>query len=92
MADVMRPITKEKSLALTLGNIEGKSMEWKYTSLGCQVMKIEQKGVGVFKNLLVWNCRANLNQTLVELSLGGILLKFYKPFPPTNQDGRHSQT
>ena len=49
----MRLITKEKSLALTWGNIVGKSMKRKYISLGCQVMKIEQKGVGVLKNLLL---------------------------------------
>ena len=42
------------------------------------------------KNLFVWNYFLNLNQTLVEWSLGGPLSELYPMTPPANQDGRHS--
>ena len=42
------------------------------------------------KNLLVWNYLINLNQTLMEWSLGDPLSELYLMTPLTNQDGRLS--
>jgi hypothetical protein len=41
------------------------------------------------KNLLLWNYWANLNQTLLKLSLGGPLSKLCPSAPSYIQDGRH---
>ena len=49
------------------------------------LLKIEQIGVGVLKKLLVRNCWANCNHTVVVWSLNGLLQKLYPELPPTNQ-------
>jgi hypothetical protein len=43
------------------------------------------------KNLLLWNCSTNLNQTLLKWFLGGPLQKMCPAFQNTDQDGRHSR-
>ena len=44
------------------------------------------------KNLLLRNHWANCNQTLLKLSLGGLLPKLYPEFQTSDQDGCHSRT
>jgi hypothetical protein len=46
----------------------------------------------LFKNLLLWNCWANLNQTFLKWSLGGPLPKLCLAFQISDQDGHHSRT
>jgi hypothetical protein len=41
--------------------------------------KLEKRGDGIKKNLLLWNYWANLNQTLLIWSLGGPLSKLCPP-------------
>jgi hypothetical protein len=53
-------------------------------------LKIE-KGMTFKKNLL-WNYRANLNQTLLKWSLGGPLPKLCPALQIAHQDGCHSRT
>ena len=43
-------------------------------------------------NFLVCNYLLSWNQTLLKLSLGGLLSELYPMTPPANQDGRHSRT
>jgi hypothetical protein len=46
--------------------------------------KLEKRGDGINKNILLWNYWANLNQTLLRWSLGGPLSKLCpsaRPFP-----------
>ena len=43
------------------------------------------------KNLLLWNYWANLNQTLLKLSLGDPLSKLCPSAPSCIQDGRHDK-
>jgi hypothetical protein len=38
-----------------------------------RLCKLEKRGDEIFKNLLLWNYWANLNQTLLKWSLGGPL-------------------
>ena len=54
-------------------------------------LKIEKRGDGIKKNLLLWNYWANLNQTLLKWSLGGPLPKLCLAFQTSDQDGRHSR-
>jgi hypothetical protein len=57
------------------------------------IMQIRKKGGMKFKkSLFLWNYWANLNQTLLEWSLGGPLSKLCPAFQNTDQDGRHSRT
>ena len=42
------------------------------------------------KNLLLWNCLANFDETLVVCSLGGPLPKLCLMIPTSNQDGRQA--
>jgi hypothetical protein len=56
------------------------------------IMQIRKKGGWNLKNLLLWNYWANLNQSLLKLSLGGPLPKLCPAFQNTDQDGRHSRT
>ena len=55
-------------------------------------LKIEKMGDENLKNLLLWNYWANLNQTLLQWSLGGPLPKLCPAFQTSDQDGRHIQT
>ena len=50
---------------------------------------LKKGGLKLKKNLLLWNYWANLNQTLLKLSLGGPLLKLCPSAPACIQDGRH---
>ena len=54
-----------------------------------QLCKLEKKEDDVKKNLLLWKCWANLNQTLLKWSLGGPLSKLCPSAPSCIQDGRH---
>jgi hypothetical protein len=45
-------------------------------------LKIEKRGDEIFKNLLLWNYWANLNQTLLKWSLGGPLPKLCPTLRP----------
>ena len=56
------------------------------------IMQIRKKGGWNLKNLLLWNYRANLNQTLLKWFLGGPLPKLCPTFQNTDQDGHHSRT
>ena len=53
------------------------------------IMQISKRGDEIKKNLLLWNCWANLNQTLLKWSLGGPLSKLCPSVPSCIQDGRH---
>ena len=54
------------------------------------IMQIRKKGaMKLKKNLLLWNYWANLNQTLLKWSLGGLLSKLCPSAPSCIQDGRH---
>jgi hypothetical protein len=46
-----------------------------------------KRGDEIKKNLLLWNYRANLNQTLLKWFLGGPLPKLCSAFQKTDQDG-----
>jgi hypothetical protein len=55
-----------------------------------QIMQIRKKGgMKFFKNLLLCNYWANLNQTLLKWSLGCPLSKLCPSAPSCIQDGRH---
>ena len=54
--------------------------------------KNRKKGDEFFLNLLLWNYWANLNQTLLKLSLGGPIPKLCPAFQTSDQEGRHSRT
>ena len=60
---------------------------WTFTYFD-RLSKLEKRGMKL-KNLLLWNYRANLNQTLLKWSLGGPLSKFCPSAPSFIQDGRH---
>ena len=46
----------------------------------------------IIKNLLVWNCLASWDQTLMEWSLGGPFSELCPMTPPVNQDSRYQPT
>jgi hypothetical protein len=52
-----------------------------------RLCKLEKRGDGIKKNLLLWNYWANLNQTLLKWSLGGSLSKLCPSAPSCIQDG-----
>ena len=54
-----------------------------------RLCKLEKRGMKFKKNLLLWNYWANLNQTLLKWSLGGLLSKLCPLAPSCIQDGRH---
>ena len=54
-----------------------------------RLCKLEKRGDEIKKNLLLWNYRANLNQTLLKWSLGGPLSKLCPSAPSCIQDGCH---
>ena len=60
---------------------------WTFTDFD-QLCKLEKRGDEIKKNLL-WNYRANLNQTLLRWFLGGPLSKLCPSTPSCIQDGRH---
>ena len=54
------------------------------------IIQIRKKGgMKLKRNLLLWNYWANLNQTLLQWSLGGPLSKLCPSAPSFFQDGRH---
>ena len=53
------------------------------------IMQIRKKGGWNKKNILLWNYRANLNQTLLKWSMGGPLSKLCPSAPSCIQDGHH---
>ena len=53
-----------------------------------RLYKLEKRGMELKKNLLLWNCLANLKHTLLKWSLGGPLLKLCPSAPSCIQDGR----
>ena len=53
---------------------------WSFTDFD-RLCKVEKKGDEIKKNLLLWNYRANLNQTLLIWSLGGPLSKLCPSAP-----------
>ena len=53
------------------------------------IVQIRKKCDEIKKNLLLWNYLANLNQTLLKWSLGGLLSKWCPSAPSCIQDGRH---
>jgi hypothetical protein len=55
-----------------------------------RLCKLEKRGMKLFKNLLLWNYWANLNQTLLKWFLGGPLPKLCPVFQNTDQDGCHN--
>ena len=55
-----------------------------------RLCKLEKEGDEIKKNLL-WNYRANLNQTLLRWSLGSPLSKLCPSAPSCIQDGRHDK-
>ena len=61
---------------------------WSFTDFD-RLCKVEKKGDEIKKNLLLWNYRANLNQTLLIWSLGGPLSNLCPSAPSFIQDGRH---
>ena len=54
-----------------------------------RLCNLEKRGDEIKKNLLLWNYWANLNQTLLKWSLGGLLSKLCPSAPSCIQDGRH---
>jgi hypothetical protein len=56
-----------------------------------RLCKLEKKGDGIKKNLLLWNCWANLNQNLLKWSLVGPLSKLCPSALSCIQDGRLAQ-
>ena len=61
---------------------------WTFTDFD-RLCKLEKRGDGIKKNLLLWNYGANLNQTLLKWSLGGPLSKMCPSALSCIQDGRH---
>ena len=61
---------------------------WTFTDFD-RLYKLEKRGDGIKKNLLLWNYWANLNQTLLRWSLGGPLSKLCPSAPSCIQDGHH---
>ena len=57
-----------------------------------RLCKLEKRGMKFFKNLLLWNYWANLNQTLLKWFMGGPLPKLCPAFQNIDQDGCHSRT
>ena len=60
---------------------------WTFTDFD-QLCKLEKRGDEIKKNLL-WNYRANLNQTLLKWFFGSPLSKLCPSAPSCIQDGRH---
>ena len=56
-----------------------------------RLCKLEKRGDKIKKNLLLWNYRANLNQTLLKWFLDGPLPKLCPVIPTSNQDGRQAK-
>ena len=54
-----------------------------------RLCKLEKRGDGIKKNLLLWNYWANLNQTLLKWSLVGPFSKLCPSAPSCIQDGHH---
>jgi hypothetical protein len=54
------------------------------------IMKFKKGGMKLKKNLLLWNYRANFNQTLLKWSLGGPLLKLCPSAPSYIQSFQQS--
>ena len=61
---------------------------WIFTDFD-RLCKLEKGGMELKKNVLLRNYWANLNQTLLKLSLGGPLSKLCPSAPSCIQDGRH---
>jgi IS1 family transposase len=61
---------------------------WTFTDFDW-LCKLEKRGDGMKKNLLLWNYWANLNQTLLKWSLGDPLSKLCPSALSCIQDGRH---
>ena len=61
---------------------------WTFTDFD-RLCKLEKRGDEILKNLLLWNYRANLNQTLLKWFFGGPLSKLCPSAPSCIQDGRH---
>jgi hypothetical protein len=56
-----------------------------------RLCKLEKRGMKFFKNLLLRNYWANLNQTLLKWFLDGPLPKLCPVIPTSNQDVRQAQ-
>ena len=54
-----------------------------------RLCKLENRGMKLKRNILLWNYRANLNQTLLKWTLGGPLSKLCPSAPSCIQDDRH---
>jgi hypothetical protein len=63
--------------AILVGVLKCRTQFWKRTTQESfwPICKLEKRGMELKKNLLLWNFRANLNQTLLKWSLGGPLYK-----------------
>ena len=68
--------------------ITGFFMNFELLPILTDYANLKKGGLKLKKNLL-WNYWANLNQTLLKLSLGGPLLKLCPSAPACIQDGRH---
>ena len=69
--------------------ITGFFMNFELLPILTDYANLKKGGLKLKKNLLLWNYWANLNQTLLKLSLGGPLLKLCPSAPACIQDGRH---
>ena len=69
--------------------ITGFFMNFELLPILTDYANLKKVGLKFKKNLLLWNYWANLNQTLLKLSLGGPLLKLCPSAPACIQDGRH---
>ena len=61
---------------------------WTFTDFD-RLWNLKKGGMKLKKNLLLWNYRANFNQTLLKWSLGDPLLKLCPSAPSCIQDDRH---
>ena len=69
--------------------ITGFFMNFELLPILTDYANLKKGGLKLKKNLLLWNYWANLNQTLLNWSLGGPLLKLCPLAPACIQDGRH---
>ena len=69
--------------------ITGFFMNFELLPILTDYANLKKVGLKFKKNLLLWNYWANLNQTLLKLSLGGPLLKLCPSAPACIQDCRH---
>ena len=69
--------------------IRGFFMNFELLPILTDYANLKKGGMKFKKNLLLWNYWANLNQTLLKLTLGGPLSKLCPSAPSCIQDGRH---